>query len=151
MSHSWTFLIATAEPALLNKPLYLENIDFPYRYDSKGNGNVVLSDDDKILSDSIKQAVFIRKHGIPLSPIGAGMDEIPFDQLDIPTRSFIEARIQEAVDEGVDGVDVARDMFFEEDPDSNLLSVTVPYLNRHIDESQSTKLAVPTVKTDDKK
>lgn len=122
--------------------IYIENIDFPYRYKTTGNGDVIIANNDKVISDSIKLAVFIRKNGIPLSPLGAGVDEIVFDQLDISTRAFIEAKIQEAIDLGVESVDVARDLFFEEREDENKLEVTVPYLNRRTEETQSTKLAL---------
>jgi hypothetical protein len=149
VSYVYTFTIAPAiGTGIIARPPYTENIDFPYRYDPKGDGNIVLSNDDKVLSDSIKQAAFVRR--VPLIDLGAGMDEIPFDPMDVPTRAFIEAKLQEAVELGVDSVDVSRDLSFEEDVEGNLLNVTVPYLNRRIEEPQSIKLAVPTVKTDEK-
>jgi hypothetical protein len=147
---TWSFTVGMevriAEPTRIP---YTENIDFPFRYKATGDGNIVLSDDDKVVSDSIKLAAFIKS--IPLTSLGAGMDVIPFDQLDVPTRAFIEARLQEAIELGVEGVVVAKDLFFDEDEDGNLLGVTVPYLNERLEEAQSTKLAVPTVKTDEKK
>jgi hypothetical protein len=134
--------VATA--AELDAELYLQEIAFPLRFTEKGD--VVLINNDGAVNDSIKLAAFVRKNGIPLMPLGAGMDEFPFDPLDFPFKAFMGYRLKSSIELGVKGIRVDNNLTFTES-ESNV-KVAVRYLNERTSEVQSAILAVPRFRTD---
>lgn len=130
--------------AEIDKDVYTQEFAFPFRFTERGD--VVLASNDVAINDSIKLAAFVRKNGIPLLPLGAGMDEFPFDPLDTPFRSFMGFRLKAAIELGVLGVKVDNNLTFDEQ--DTKVNVAVRYLNERTDEVQSAILAVPRFRTD---
>jgi hypothetical protein len=123
---------------------YLISFDFPLRF--KSNCDIVRCYDEKALNDDVKLSVFIRKYGIPLFPLGVGVEEFCFEPMDIPTQAALSMHLRDGVDLGVDGLKVNGDITFVEHPTQNKLSIAVPYLNTRIGKNQQSVISAPKTK-----
>lgn len=128
------------------KPSYLRAIDFPVRFIE--NGNIVLTTDQKAINDTLKNTVFVRKNGIPLFPLGIGVQDISFDPADIVTRVWLSTKIRDGIIAGVTTVDPGDVVIEEPLGRESTLIVGVPYRNKITNERQTVLVPVEKVKTD---
>lgn len=140
---SWSFQIE-AEPSLEGH--YLTTFDFPLRF--QPSCDIVKTHDEKALNDNIQISVFVRKYGIPLFPLGVGVEEFCFEPMDIPTKAALSMHLRDGIDLGVDGLKVNGDITFIEDPTQNKLSIAVPYLNTKVSKNQQSVISAPKTKVD---
>lgn len=139
-----TLVSQPSTEAELDQDVYLQEIAFPLRFTE--NGDVVLTNNDAAINDSIKLSAFVQTNGIPLMPLGAGMNMLPFDPLDTPFKAFLGFRLKTAIELGIEGVNVDHNLVFVEL--ENKVDVAVRYLNERTSEVQSAILAVPRFRTD---
>jgi len=105
---------------------YLENFDFPYRYN--WDGNLALTGDKQAIEHNMRNSVMICKKGIPLSTdLGSNFPMMPIDQIDDKTRELIINEIIEAVEIGEPRALLdATVRFVTQEGDT--LSIAIPYL-----------------------
>jgi hypothetical protein len=125
---------------------YLVAIDFPVRFSE--TGNIELSVDDKAINDTMKTTMFVRKNGIPLFPLGIGVQDMPFDPADEATKAWLTTRTRDGLLAGVETI-MPTDVGAEElVGKQNTLSLTVFYINRVTSERRSVIIPTDKVRTD---
>jgi len=120
--------------------VYIENISFPIRFTS--NCNVKFSDNEELLKDNINLTLFINENGVPLIPLGLGIERFVFDPNDDVLKDFLEIRIRDSINEDVAGVFVRDDMIHIND--ENTFRIFVRYVNELISKDET--LIIPTDK-----
>jgi len=123
---------------------WLMSVDFPLRFGS--DCDVSLTTDDAAVNDTMKLVTFVRKHGVPLLPLGFGVDQFVFELNDIVLQTVIEIDLSENLNSGVDGIMVAPNFDFEADESS--LKVGIPYMNTKVRKDKYSVISVPKVRTD---
>jgi hypothetical protein len=119
---------------------YIENISFPIRFTS--NCDVELSNNEETLKDNINVTLFVNENGIPLIPLGLGLDKFVFDPNDDVLKDYLEIRIRDSINDDVAGVSVREDMVSIND--ENTFRIFVHYLNEYITKDET--LIIPTDK-----
>lgn len=119
---------------------YIENISFPIRFTS--NCDVELSNNEETLKDNINVTLFVNENGIPLIPLGLGLDKFVFDPNDDVLKDYLELRIRDSINDDVAGVSVREDMVSIND--ENTFRIFVHYLNEYITKDET--LIIPTDK-----
>lgn len=117
----------------------LVTFDFPLQFED--NGNAKLTVDEKALNDNIKLAVFIKPLGVPLYPLGVGVQDYAFDPNDEILQAELAVHITDGLSESVDGIKVNPDFAFDEQEDT--LNVAVPYVNTKTRKSFQTVISIP--------
>jgi hypothetical protein len=120
--------------------IYIENISFPIRFTS--NCDVELSNNEEALKDNINVTLFVNENGIPLIPLGLGLDKFVFDPNDDVLKDYLELRIRDSINDDVAGVSVREDMVSIND--ENTFRIFVHYLNEYITKDET--LIIPTDK-----
>lgn len=123
---------------------YTAGIALPLRF--LDNCDLDIAEDDNLIHDNILLAVFIRRNGIPLIPLGAGIEDFVFDPLDAAIEAFLSFRLYDTIFYGVANVQPSLDMVFTEGESE--LKVVVPYVNSKTRNISTTILAVPRQRLD---
>lgn len=136
MSYTYTFTVGGSVVTELEDLLensYLVGPAFPLQF--YPNGDMLLDTNENVLNSDIRLATFVRPYGIPLFPLGVGVEEFAFDNLDEVLMTELEIHVSDGVSNSVDGVLVQGSFQFEED--ENTLKFVVPYMNTRINKIQS--------------
>jgi hypothetical protein len=86
--------------------------------------------------------LFVNENGIPLIPLGLGLDKFVFDPNDDVLKDYLELRIRDSINDDVAGVSVREDMVSIND--ENTFRIFVHYLNEYITKDET--LIIPTDK-----
>jgi hypothetical protein len=119
---------------------YIENFSFPLRFTV--NCNIELTTNEEVLRDNINIALFVNENGVPLIPLGLGLDKFVFDPNDEILKDFLEIRIRDSINEDVTGVFVRDNMISIND--ENTFRIFVSYINEFITKDET--LIIPTNK-----
>jgi len=136
MSYTYSFTVGSYTAPDLSSSLdnaYLIGPSFPLQF--YPNGDILLDTDESVLNSDIRLSAFVRPYGIPLFPLGVGIEDFAFDQLDEVIRAELEIHVSDGVSSSVDGIVIDRSFYFEES--ENSLKVIVPYVNTRINKNQS--------------
>lgn len=147
MSYVYSFFVsdaAAARQVARVQSAYLVSFDFPLQFESDGDARLTV--DEKALNDTIQLAVFIRPYGIPLYPLGIGVEDYSFDPNDQVLQAQLEVHITDGLSESVEGIQVQK--VFQFDEDENKLSVAVPYLNTRTLKNSRSVISIPRQKVD---
>lgn len=146
MSYTYTFTIAEEAPSVAERVETADRISFDFPLQFEANGDARLTVDEKALNDNIQIAVFIRPYGIPLFPLGVGVEDYCFDPNDEVLQAELETHITDGLSESVDGIQVDSQFVFTED--ENELKVAVPYLNTRTLQNSRSVISIPRHKVD---
>ncbi len=123
-------------------------IAFPFQFTAGGDVKVV--PEEVGVNNDVQMSVFIREGGIPLFPIGVGIEDFVFDFLDFPDQVFLADRIAESIRLGVPFARVMEEQvqFDDSDIERNKMKVVVPYSNLKTGKDEVAILAVPRQRID---
>lgn len=107
-------------------PLPDDKISFPLRFDR--NSDLAVVNRNTSIIDELRVVSFTNGRGIPLYPLGVGVDDYVFDPNDTPTQVYLAARITDEVSRHIPIVSVSEEgiQFFVEE---NNLSLSIPFVN----------------------
>jgi hypothetical protein len=147
-SWSWDFYIgAGAAQSSGYIPVELgENRTFDFPLQFTLDGNAQLTSEDKGINDSIRLVSFLRPYGIPLYPLGIGVQYYVFDPNDYVLQGELQVHIADGLGEAIDNIKVEDFFAFEED--ENSLRVTVPYINTRTMKNGMSVIAIPKQEVD---
>jgi hypothetical protein len=89
--------------------------------------NVTLSVNDQLLNEDIINTLYVRKHGMFLSPLGVGLDYYVFDPNDHHTISELSFHLVDGVNDAVDGITATGEVSAV--TEGNTLVLKVGYIN----------------------
>jgi len=125
--------------------LYTE-FAFPLRF--KDDCDAELIPDEVSKNETIKNTILVNKHGIPLVPLGVGIDEHVFEPLDQNIQAYLTYKIRDGMDTGVDQIKATTNIAFDEDDDNNKLSIKAAYLDTKTGRRKMSVVSIPRQKTD---
>lgn len=115
----------------------MKGVGLPIRFE--GNGDIVLDQDETLTYNNIRMALFIQENGVPLFPIGSGLEAEVFDPNDQVQSNILSIRLQQAIILGVDNITADEENFiFSRDGDS--LNIIIPYIDQRTQQSQTALL-----------
>ena len=122
-----------------------EYVSFPLRF--KDDCKIVTIPELPYIDDILKLTIFMRRNGIPLIPLGVGIEESVFELEGTPLEALLSYLIQDGINFGVSNVYVSGDTITFVVGDDKV-SVTVPYKYLKTGKDKVLSFPVNKIKTD---
>lgn len=112
---------------LYRKELTKVYSDLDYGLKKDAAGNIIIITNNDVISQSIKTILSTSKgERIMLPEFGSNLKEYIFEPLDISTGELIILEVEEALERWEDRISII-DVRVEEEPDDNIIKITVDY------------------------